>query len=314
MGLKTPLYDACAALGARIIDFGGWDLPLSFGSQIEEHHAVRRDAGVFDVSHMGIVDLTGARTREFLAHLLANDVGRLRKSGRALYSCLLLPGGGVIDDLIVYYMSESWFRLVVNAGCRQKDLAWIREHAAPFHIEVRERADLAMLAVQGPNARDKTLPLLPAARDREPAASRGSAPPRSRRGSWRAPDTRARMASRSCCRRGGRRHVECAARAGGAAGRPRRARHAAARGRHEPLRQRHGRKPPSAGVGARLDGGVRSKEPGVHRPCSARERARCRPGAQLVGLLLEDRGVLRSHQAVSAASPAGAAGDVPPGA
>jgi aminomethyltransferase len=161
MGLKTPLYANYVERGAKLVDFGGWDLPLSFGSQLEEHHAVRRDAGVFDVSHMCIIDLTGTRVREFLSSLLANDVGRLKFPGHALYSCMLLPEGGVIDDLIVYFMTDSWFRLVVNAGTRDKDLAWIREHAAPFAVAVRERTDLAMLAVQGPNAIAKTVAVLP---------------------------------------------------------------------------------------------------------------------------------------------------------
>ena len=163
MGLKTPLYDTHVSAHAKIVDFGGWDMPLSYGSQIEEHHAVRRDAGIFDVSHMCVIDLTGARTREFLRRLLANDVGRLTVPGRALYSCMLLPTGGVIDDLIAYFLTESWFRLVVNAGTRPKDLAWIREHAAPFGVDVRERSDLAILAVQGPTARKKTVALLTAA-------------------------------------------------------------------------------------------------------------------------------------------------------
>jgi aminomethyltransferase len=135
-------------------------MPLHYGSQIEEHHAVRRDAGMFDVSHMGVVDLTGDRVREFLKSLLANDVGRLKIPGKALYSCMLLPSGGVIDDLIVYFMSDAWFRVVVNAGTRDKDLAWIRRHAEPFAVAVAERRDLAMIAIQGPNAREKTLPLL----------------------------------------------------------------------------------------------------------------------------------------------------------
>jgi len=160
MGLRTPLYDTQIAQGAKIIDFGGWDMPLSFGSQIDEHHAVRRDAGIFDVSHMCIVDLTGARTRKFLRFLLANDVAKLSIPGQALYSCLLRPSGGVIDDLIAYFMTESWFRLVANAGTRRKDLAWIAEHAGPFGVEVRERTDLAMLAVQGPNAIAKTVTLI----------------------------------------------------------------------------------------------------------------------------------------------------------
>jgi len=164
MGLKTPLYDTHVALGAKVIDFGGWDMPLNYGSQLEEHRAVRKDAGLFDVSHMCVIDLTGGRVREFLRYLLANDVGKLTVPGRALYSCMLLPTGGVIDDLIAYFLTDSWFRLVVNAGTRQKDLAWIREQAAPFGVSVRERADLSILAVQGPNARAKTAALLPAAR------------------------------------------------------------------------------------------------------------------------------------------------------
>jgi aminomethyltransferase len=160
MGLKTPLYDTHVSSGAKIIDFGGWDMPLNYSSQLEEHRAVRRDAGIFDVSHMCIIDLTGARVREFLRFLLANDVAKLAIPGQALYSCMLLPTGGVIDDLIAYFMAESWFRLVVNAGTRRSDLAWIHEHAAPFAVRVCERADLAMLAVQGPNARAKTVRLL----------------------------------------------------------------------------------------------------------------------------------------------------------
>ena len=160
MGRKTPLYDTHVQQGAKIVDFGGWDMPLHYGSQLEEHHAVRRDAGMFDVSHMAVVDITGDRTREFLRHLLANDVARLKSPGKALYSCMLLPNGGVIDDLIVYYLSESWFRLVVNAGTRDKDLAWIRKHTAEYGLDVVERADLGMIAVQGPAAREKAVQLL----------------------------------------------------------------------------------------------------------------------------------------------------------
>ena len=166
MGLKTALYDTHILQGAKIVDFGGWEMPLHYGSQIEEHHAVRRDAGMFDVSHMGVVDLSGDRVRDFLRRLLANDVGRLTIPGKALYSCMLLPGGGVIDDLIVYFISDTRFRVVVNAGTRDKDLAWISRHAADFAVTVALQRDLAMIAIQGPNARDKTLPLLaPALRD-----------------------------------------------------------------------------------------------------------------------------------------------------
>src|SRR5581483_2196784 len=160
MGRKTPLFPLHQELGARIVDFGGWDMPVQYTSQISEHHAVRRKAGVFDVSHMCVIDLSGARVRPFLQHLLANDVGKLRQAGKALYSCMLNEAGGVIDDLIVYFLSESAFRMVVNAGTRDKDLAWIRSTAGPFGVDVRERTDFAMLAVQGPEARASTAALL----------------------------------------------------------------------------------------------------------------------------------------------------------
>src|ERR1700754_2317247 len=139
---KTVLNETHRALGARMVDFGGWDMPINYGSQIEEHHAVRRDAGMFDVSHMTVVDLTGARTRQFLRHLLANSVDKLKVSGKALYSCMLNEQGGVIDDLIVYFVGEDFFRTVVNAATREKDLAWIKKQAARFDVEVTERNDL----------------------------------------------------------------------------------------------------------------------------------------------------------------------------
>jgi len=154
MGSKTPLYDKHVAAAARIVDFGGWDMPLHYGSQKEEHHAVRSNAGMFDVSHMTIVDLHGERTREFLRHLLANDVAKLQEPGKALYTCMLNENGGVIDDLIVYFMDENWFRVIVNAATRDKDLAWIVKNAAAFAVDVSERAELAMIAVQGPRARE----------------------------------------------------------------------------------------------------------------------------------------------------------------
>ena len=160
MTQKTILNDTHRALGAKMVDFGGWDMPIHYGSQLDEHHLVRRDAGMFDVSHMTVVDLAGARTREFLRHLVANSVDKLAKPGKALYTAMLNPQGGVIDDLIVYYMSEDWFRLVVNAATRDKDLAWITAQAAPFGVEVRERPEFGMVAVQGPNARAKVVGLL----------------------------------------------------------------------------------------------------------------------------------------------------------
>ena len=160
MGLRTPLYDTHVAAGARMVDFGGWDMPVNYGSQIEEHHAVRRDAGMFDVSHMCVVDLRGPRVRDYLRRLLANDVARLTEPGKALYSCMLREHGGVIDDLIVYYLDDQWYRMVVNAGTRDKDLEWLRLQAGAFEVGIEPRFDLAMIAVQGPHAREKAATLL----------------------------------------------------------------------------------------------------------------------------------------------------------
>ncbi len=170
MTQKTILNDAHRALGARMVDFGGWDMPLNYGSQLDEHHLVRRDAGMFDVSHMTVVDLAGDHTRAFLRHLLANDVDKLRKRGKALYTCMLNEAGGVIDDLIAYYLDEANFRLVVNAATRDKDLAWITAQAAAFGVVVTERPELAMIAVQGPTARERVGTLLSA--DTAPAVAK----------------------------------------------------------------------------------------------------------------------------------------------
>lgn len=163
MSLKTVLHDSHKAAGARLVPFGGWDMPLHYGSQLEEHHVVRRDAGMFDVSHMTVVDIRGAGARAFLCNLLANDVTRLKTPGKALYSCMLNKQGGVVDDLIVYFMTDDWFRMVVNAATTEKDLAWINEYTEGYEVEITPRRDLAMIAVQGPNAREKAIPLLPKA-------------------------------------------------------------------------------------------------------------------------------------------------------
>ncbi|AGI22178.1 glycine cleavage system aminomethyltransferase GcvT [Pseudomonas sp. MT3] len=159
MGQRTPLYDLHVALGAKIVDFGGWDMPLHYGSQVEEHHQVRRDCGVFDVSHMTVVDVTGPQAKEYLQRLLANDVERLQVPGKALYSGMLNERGGVVDDLIVY-LGVYGYRVVVNASTRDKDMAWMQAHTEGFDVTLTERADLAMLAVQGPNAREKTAELV----------------------------------------------------------------------------------------------------------------------------------------------------------
>ncbi len=157
MPQQTPLYQQHLAAKAKMVDFAGWEMPVHYGSQLEEHHQVRRDAGMFDVSHMVVLDLAGPTVTDFLRHLLANDVARLNPTpGRALYSCMLNERGGVIDDLIIYFMNDNDYRMVVNAATRDKDLAWITQQAAAFEVSIRERDDLAMIAVQGPNARDKT--------------------------------------------------------------------------------------------------------------------------------------------------------------
>ena len=191
---ETPLNEAHRLLNAKMVDFGGWDMPVNYGSQIDEHHQVRRDCGMFDVSHMRVVDIKGKGVRDFLRFLLANNVDKLTTSGKALYSCLLLENGGVIDDLIVYFMDEQWFRIVVNAGTADKDIAWMRkqatEHAkahpecyAPSEkteaapapategqgeaheekppLDIADHPELAIIAVQGPNAKAKLWAAMP---------------------------------------------------------------------------------------------------------------------------------------------------------
>jgi len=163
---QTALNSQHRAANARMVDFGGWDMPVHYGSQIEEHHAVRREAGMFDVSHMRVLDLAGPGARDFLRYALANNVDKLKTSGKALYSCLLKPEGGVLDDLIVYFLTEDWFRIVVNASTADKDTAWLRsligQHAPQLELTVRD--DLSMIAVQGPRAREKVWQVLPQTR------------------------------------------------------------------------------------------------------------------------------------------------------
>jgi aminomethyltransferase len=313
MGLGTPLHDIHRSAGARMVDFGGWDMPLHYGSQIGEHAAVRRDAGMFDVSHMAVVDLTGRRTREFLRLLLANDVAKLEIPGKALYSCMLLPSGGVIDDLIAYFLSESLFRLVVNAGTRDKDLCWIRTHAAAFDVAVAERTDLAMIAIQGPNARVKVAGLLPTPL-REAALAI-------------APFCGAQIDTWFVARTGytGEDGFEIMLPAGAAAG----VWQALAAAGVTP-----------AGLGARdtlrLEAGMNlygNDMDETHHPLesglawtvsfadaertfvgrAALERAKNSGTDQLVGLLLEERGVLRAHQRVFTAITGGATGEVTSG-
>ena len=172
MGQQTPLYQQHLAAKAKIVDFAGWDMPIHYGSQIEEHHQVRNDAGMFDVSHMVVLDLKGSGCRNFLRRLLANDIARITLPGKALYSCMLNEQGGVIDDLIVYFMRDDWYRMVVNAATRDKDLAWIHAQVKADDVKITERDDLAMIAVQGPNAREKAHtalgPIIDPARELKP--------------------------------------------------------------------------------------------------------------------------------------------------
>ncbi|MEX5361993.1 glycine cleavage system aminomethyltransferase GcvT [Pseudomonas guariconensis] len=163
MGQRTPLYDLHLALGAKMVDFGGWDMPLHYGSQVEEHHQVRSDCGVFDVSHMTVIDVAGDQATPWLQRLLANDVARLDSLGKALYSPLLNADGGVIDDLIAY-RTEIGYRLVANAATRDKVLTWLQAQSAGFAINFVERSELAILAIQGPHAREKVAQLLSAPR------------------------------------------------------------------------------------------------------------------------------------------------------
>ena len=174
MTQKTVLNDQHRQQGARMVDFGGWDMPLHYGSQIEEHHAVRQDCGMFDVSHMCSADLCGSGAKAFLQRLLANNVDKLKTPGRALYSAMLNEVGGVIDDLIVYYLADDVYRVVINAGTAEKDLTWMAARLAEWQLQVTitPRRDLAMIAVQGPKAKERFWQALPETR----AASEGMKP------------------------------------------------------------------------------------------------------------------------------------------
>lgn len=158
---RTPLYSLHQQLGAKLVDFAGWEMPLHYGSQVEEHHHVRQHAGIFDVSHMNVVDIEGKPAKEFLRHLVANDVNKLQHHGQALYTCMLNEQGGVIDDLIVYFCNDNRYRLVLNAGTREKDLNWIQQQATSFSVKITPQSQLSILAIQGPQAIPLALTLLP---------------------------------------------------------------------------------------------------------------------------------------------------------
>ncbi len=149
---QTALYHQHQQANAQLVDFSGWEMPLHYGSQIQEHHHVRQNAGMFDVSHMGVLDVNGVAAKAFLRYLLANDIAKLKNPGRALYTCMLQEEGGIIDDLIVYYLAEDQYRIILNAARREIDLHWLQRHTKNFDVELNLREDLCILAVQGPNA------------------------------------------------------------------------------------------------------------------------------------------------------------------
>jgi len=161
MGKQTSLYQKHLDASAKMVDFAGWEMPINYGSQIEEHNHVRNTAGMFDVSHMTVIDISGAEAEAYLRYLLANDIAKLDETGRALYSAMLNPDGGVIDDLIVYRMSFG-YRLVVNCGTREKDIAWMNQCADSFDVLLEERPELAILAVHGPLSLEKVCEVLDA--------------------------------------------------------------------------------------------------------------------------------------------------------
>ena len=152
MSQRTALYERHVEAGAKIVDFAGWEMPIHYGSQVQEHHQVRNSAGMFDVSHMVVVDIHGQGAKSFLRYLLANDIAKLKEPGKALYSTMLNADGGIVDDLIVYYLEDDFYRLVVNAGTRDKDLAWLENQKTHYDVELNVRDDLSILAVQGPEA------------------------------------------------------------------------------------------------------------------------------------------------------------------
>lgn len=150
--MQTALYREHVAHGAQMVDFCGWQMPLHYGSQLQEHHQVRVSVGMFDVSHMGILDVIGSDAYYFLRYVLANDIAKLKQPCSALYTCLLNETGGVVDDAIAYYLAPGHYRLVINAGSRQRVVRWLTEQADRYDLVLRERDDLSIIAVQGPDA------------------------------------------------------------------------------------------------------------------------------------------------------------------
>lgn len=159
---KTALHSFHCDEGALMVPFAGWEMPLHYGSQLEEHEAVRQDAGKFDVSHMCVVDIEGKDAQPFLRCLLANNIDKLKEPNRALYGCLLNYDGQILDDLITYYLSPTHYRVVVNAATAQKDIDWFKQQGEAYEVTISPRPQLSILAVQGPKAREKAGQALPA--------------------------------------------------------------------------------------------------------------------------------------------------------
>jgi len=299
---QTPLHAAHVAAGARMVDFAGWDMPVNYGSQIEEHHAVRRDAGMFDVSHMLALDLAGPDATSWLRGLLANDVAKLKESGKALYSCMLNERGGVIDDLIVYRFSDADYRIVVNAGTADKDVAWMRERIAATgaNLTLQARRDLAMIAVQGPRAIERATAALPelSTANGIPAAFVGArvGDLLNARTGYTGEDGLEIARSRRPC-------------AGNVERAPRRRRHdPAAVGARDTLRLEAGMNL----YGQDMDEDVSPLNAGLSWTVDMKDETRtfvgraalqANPASQrLLGLILEDKGVLRSHMKVFTAA------------
>ena len=151
---KTPLNNAHIELGAKMVNFSHWEMPISYTSLIEEHHAVRNTAGVFDVSHMSIFDFNGGDQVAFFEKIFANDIKKISNEDKAIYGALLNEEGGILDDLIIYHANEK-FRLVSNCSTREQNRQWYEKHAVEFGVEVVERSDMGILAIQGPDALSK---------------------------------------------------------------------------------------------------------------------------------------------------------------
>ncbi len=158
---RTPLYEEHLALGARMVEFGGWDMPVQYSGILEEHRAVRTRAGLFDVSHMGEFNVQGKDALAFLQHLVPNDVSKLALN-QALYTQLCQPDGGTIDDLIIYHLDENRYMMVVNAANIDKDFEWTRQQTTGFDVALTNISDeTALVALQGPEAQAILQPLTP---------------------------------------------------------------------------------------------------------------------------------------------------------